>query len=91
MEQLSHSVATPFGYTPLGKELGHTGDSPMADDIYNGTLYHEALYDEAINTIVIQLIKHPAIQQILSPLVTEEDFKSAFKCVPKNTPSSYSG
>jgi hypothetical protein len=40
VEQLSHSGATLLGYTPLGKELGHTGDSHTADDIYNGTLYH---------------------------------------------------
>jgi hypothetical protein len=77
--------------TPLGKELGHTGDSHMADEIYNGTLDNEALNDKAINAIVIQLRKHPAIQQILSPIVTEEDFKSAFKCVPEKTASSYSG
>jgi hypothetical protein len=65
VDQFSHAGATPFGYTPLGKEFGHTGDSHMADDIYNGTLDHEALYDEFINAIVNQLIKHPAIQQIL--------------------------
>jgi hypothetical protein len=82
---------TPFGYTPLGKEIGHTGNSHMADDIYNGTLDREALEDEAINAIVTQLRKHPAIQQILSPIVTEEDFKSAFKYVPENTAPSYSG
>jgi hypothetical protein len=40
VEQFSHAVATPFGYTSLGQELGHTGDSRMADDIYNGTLDH---------------------------------------------------
>jgi hypothetical protein len=91
MEQLSHEGATPFGYTPLGKELGHTGDSRMADDIYNGTLDHEALDDEAITDIVNQLIKHPAIQKILSPIITEEYFKSAFKCLPEKTASSFSG
>jgi hypothetical protein len=75
----------------LGKELGHTGDWSMADDIYNGTLDHEALDDEAINAIVIQLRKHPVIQQIMLPIVKEEDFKRAFKCVPEKTASSYSG
>jgi hypothetical protein len=91
VEQFSHAGATHFGYTPLGKELGHTGDSPMADDIYNGTLDHEALDDEAINANVDKLRKHPAIQQILSPIVTEEDFKSVFKCVPEKAASSFSG
>jgi hypothetical protein len=56
VEKFSHAGATPFGYTPLGKELGHTGDSRMADNIYNGTLDHEALDDEDINAIVNQLI-----------------------------------
>jgi hypothetical protein len=85
VEQFSHAWSTPFGYTPLGKELDHTGDSHMADDIYNGTLDHEALGNEAINTIVNQLRKHPAIQQIISPIITGEDLKSALKCVPENT------
>jgi hypothetical protein len=91
VKQLSHAGSTPFGYTPLGKELGHTGDSRMADDIFNGTLDHAALDDEAINAIVNQLRKHPAIQQILSSIITEEDFKSAFKCVPEKIASSFSG
>jgi hypothetical protein len=38
IEQFSHARATPFGYTDLGKDLGHTGDSQMAQDIYDGTL-----------------------------------------------------
>jgi hypothetical protein len=91
VEQFSHTGAMPFGYTPLGNELGYTSDSYMVDDIHNGTLYHEALDDEAINAIVTQLRKHPAIQQIILPIVTEEDFKSAFKGVPEKTASSYSG
>jgi hypothetical protein len=92
VEQFSHAGSTPFGYTPRGKELDHTDDSPMADEKYNGSLNHQALWnDEAMNAIVIQLRKHPAIQHILSPIVTEEDFKSAFNGVPENTASSYSG
>jgi hypothetical protein len=90
VEQFSHAGATPFGYTPLGKELGHTGDSPMADKIYNGTIDHEALNDKAANAIVIQLRKYPEIQQIISPIVRKEDLKSAFKCVPENMALSYS-
>jgi hypothetical protein len=38
IEQFSHAGDTPFGYTPKGEELGRTGDTHMADDIYNGTL-----------------------------------------------------
>jgi hypothetical protein len=91
VEQLSHAGATPFGYTDLGKDLGHTGDSQMAQDIYDGTLEHDALSDGSINAIVVQLRKHPAIDNILKPVVTPEDFKSAFKCVPEKTASSFSG
>jgi hypothetical protein len=40
---------------------------------------------------VNQLRKHPAIQHILSPIITEENFKSAFKCVTEKTASSFSG
>jgi hypothetical protein len=48
VEQFSHAGATPFGYTDLGKELGHTGDSQMVQDIYEGNLEHAALSDSAI-------------------------------------------
>jgi hypothetical protein len=33
IEQFSHAGDTPFGYTPLGDELDHTGDTPMVNDI----------------------------------------------------------
>jgi hypothetical protein len=38
VEQFSLAGETPFGYSPLGKELGYTGDSEMADAIHEGTL-----------------------------------------------------
>jgi hypothetical protein len=81
VEQFSLAGETPFGYSPLGKELGHTGDSEMADAIHEGTLEHEALSDAAINAVVKQLRKHPALEKILNPAVTEYDFKLAFKFV----------
>jgi hypothetical protein len=87
VEQFSHAGSTPFGDTPLGKELGHTDDSSMTDTIHNGIIDHEALNDDDINAIVTQLRK----QKIILPIVTEEDLKSAFKCVPEKTASSYSG
>jgi hypothetical protein len=52
VEQFSHAGATPFGYTELGKDLVHTGDSQMAQDIYDGTLEHDALSDGSIYAIV---------------------------------------
>jgi hypothetical protein len=51
IEQFSHAGYTPFGYTPLGEKLGHTGDTPMADDIYNGTLEHRSLTDHVSASI----------------------------------------
>jgi hypothetical protein len=91
MEQFSHAVNTPFGYTLLGEELGHLGDTQMAEDILDGTLENEALRDEEIQELVKQLRQHPAIQQIIKPIIMVEDFKLAFKCVPEKTASSYSG
>jgi hypothetical protein len=38
IEQFSHAGVTPFRYTDLGKELGHTGDSQMAQSIFEGTI-----------------------------------------------------
>jgi hypothetical protein len=91
VEQFSHAGANPFGYTDLGKDMVHTGDSQMDQDIYDGTLQHDALSDEAIYAIVVQLQKHPAIDKILKPVVSPEDFKSAFKFVPEKTASSFLG
>jgi hypothetical protein len=91
IEQFYHSGATPSGYTDLGKELGHTGDSQMVQSIFEGALEHIALSNSEIQAIVEQLRKHHAIDNILKPVVTPEDFKSAFKCVPEKTASYLSG
>jgi hypothetical protein len=63
----------------------------MAQDILDGMLEHEALRYDAIQAKVKQLRQHPAIQQIIEPIITVEDFKSAFECVPEKTASYYSG
>jgi hypothetical protein len=91
VEQFSHAGATPFGFTDGGRELGHTGDSAMAEEILEGTLDHECMKNEAIRAIVQQLKRHPTIQGILTPIVSAKDFQSCFKCVPEKTASSYSG
>jgi hypothetical protein len=91
IEQFSHAGKTPFGYSDLGAELGHTGDSQMANDILKGTLQHECLSNEAIREIVNQLREHPMVQQIWKPVATPEDFTSCFKWVPEKAASSYSG
>jgi hypothetical protein len=91
VEQFSHAGATPLGYTDLGRELGHTEDTPMAEAILDGTFEHESLTDEALAAILKQLRKHPNVQESIQPIATEADFKSAFKCVPKKTASSFYG
>jgi hypothetical protein len=91
VEQFSHAGATPFGYTELAKDLGHTYASDMAESIPNGTLEHECMENEAIRAIVGHLKRHRTIQGILSPIVTTKDFQSCFKYVPENTASLYSG
>jgi hypothetical protein len=91
VEKFSLAGETPFGYSPLGKELGHTGDSEMAEAIHEGTLEHEALSDAAINAVVKQLRKHPALDKVLKPAVTKNNFKSAFNCERGKKASSYSG
>jgi hypothetical protein len=63
----------------------------MANDIFEGTLQHECLSNEAIRAIVNQLREHQMVQQIWKPIVTPEDFTSCFKCVPEKTASLYSG
>jgi hypothetical protein len=51
VEQFSHAGATPFGYTYIVKELGHTGYSAMAEAILDGMLEHECMKDEAVRAI----------------------------------------
>jgi hypothetical protein len=91
VEQFSHAGATPLGYTELGRELGHTGDTPIAEAILEGTFVHDSLSGDALAAIVQQLRKHPSVTESIQPIVTEADFKSAFKCVPEKTASSFYG
>jgi hypothetical protein len=57
----------------------------MAEDILDGTLYHDFMKYYAIRAIVQQLKRHPTIQGILTPIVSAKDFQSCFKCVPEKT------
>jgi hypothetical protein len=63
----------------------------MAEAILDGTFEHDSLSDDALAAIVKQLRKHPAVRKNILPIVTVADFKSAFKCVPDKTASSFSG
>jgi hypothetical protein len=63
----------------------------MANAILDCTLVHQSLTDEALAVILQQLPKDPNVQEIIEPINTEADFKSAFKCVPEKTASSFSG
>jgi hypothetical protein len=91
IEQFAHAGATPLGYTDMGREIGHTGETPMAEAILDGNFEHESLTDKALAAILQQLRKHPNVQEVIQPIITEAYFKSAFKCVPEKTASSFSG
>jgi hypothetical protein len=91
VKQVSHAGATPLGYIELCGELGHTGDTPMAEAILDGNFEHESLTEKALAATLQQLRRHPNVQGIIQPIITEADFKSAFKCVPKKTTSYFSG
>jgi hypothetical protein len=90
VEQFSHAGATPLVYTELDQALGHTGDTTMSEAIIKGTFEDDDLSDDALSAIVKQLWKHPAVRQILNPIVTEEDFKLTFKCFPEMKALSFS-
>jgi hypothetical protein len=62
----------------------------MIDAILEDTFKHEALSDSALAAIVKQLCQHPAVQKIINPIVTEDDFESASKYIPENTALSFS-
>jgi hypothetical protein len=55
VKQFSHAGATPLGHTDLGRELGHTGETPMAEAILDGTFEQDSLTDEALAAILKQL------------------------------------
>jgi hypothetical protein len=48
----------PFGYTPLGDEVGHTCQA-----ILDGTVEQPVLSNETLHSIVKTLGQHPVIQQ----------------------------
>jgi hypothetical protein len=91
VEQFSHAGETPLGYTKLGHELDHTGDTHMAEAILEGTFVRDSLSNYALAAIVKQLRNHPAVTEIIQPIVTEAGFNLAFKCVPEKTASSFFG
>jgi hypothetical protein len=63
IEQLSHARKTPFGYSELGAESGHTGYSQMANDMLESTVHQECLSNEASRAIMNHLREHPVVQQ----------------------------
>jgi hypothetical protein len=60
----------------LGKDLGNTGDTPMADATYNGMLEHISQTDHVIKAIAKQLRKYPLLTKMINTVVTTEDFIS---------------
>jgi hypothetical protein len=91
VEHFSHAGATSLGYTELGRELGHTVYTTIDEVILDGNFEHDSLSDDALAVIIKQLRKHPAVRKNIMSIVTEADFKSAFKCVPDKTAFSFSG
>jgi hypothetical protein len=81
VEQFFHEGKTPFGYTEVGDALGHAGDSPLAEDILDEKSDHPAVTDEALHAIVKQPRRHPVIQNIIKPVITVEDFRSAVNII----------
>jgi hypothetical protein len=56
----------------------------MAQAIYDGNLEHAALSDSAIQAIIEQLCKHPAIEKMINPVVTPEDLeKNSIETTPQ--------
>jgi hypothetical protein len=43
----------------------------MAEAILDGTFKHDSLTDEALAAILKQLWKHPNVQEIIQPVITE--------------------
>jgi hypothetical protein len=93
VEHFSPVGVTPLGYIELGQALRHTGtgDIPMAKAILECSFEHEELFDSTLATIVNHLHQHAAVWQIVNPIITEEEFKSAFTCIPEKKASSFSG
>jgi hypothetical protein len=52
----------------------------MAASILKCTLDNKRMEDKAIRVIAEQLNRHPAIQGILTSIVTAKDFQACFKC-----------
>jgi hypothetical protein len=75
-------------WTYPGRELGHTGDIAMTEEILDWTLDHDCMKYDTIRAICQQLKRHPTIQGILTPTVSAKDLQSCFKCVPEKTASS---
>jgi hypothetical protein len=62
----------------------------MAEAIIDGTFEHDYLSNDILAAIVKQLRKHLAVREIIMPIITEAEFKSAFKCVQEKTASIFS-
>jgi hypothetical protein len=63
----------------------------MAKEILECTFEHEEISDSTLVVIVKEMWHHPAVRKLINPIVTEEDFKSAFKYVPEKMASLFSG
>jgi hypothetical protein len=68
------SGTTPFGHTTLGRSLGPTGDSPLADSILDGYFSHP---NRAVSAFTQQLRRHGHFTDIPAAKITEKQFSRA--------------
>jgi hypothetical protein len=77
-----------FGHTVLGRSLGPTGDSYIADVILNGSFSHP---NRAVNAFTQQLCRCGHCPDILATRITEKQFSRAFGGLREKYASSPSG
>jgi hypothetical protein len=82
------SGTTPFGHMVLGRSLGPTGDSPLADLILNGSSSHP---NRAVNAFTQQLCHRSHCPDIPAARITEKQFSRAFGGLRDKSASSPSG
>jgi hypothetical protein len=82
------SGTTPFGHTALGRSLGPTGDSPLADSILDGSLSHP---NHALIGFTQKLCRRSHFQDIPAARITKKPFSRAFGGLREKSASSPSG
>jgi hypothetical protein len=82
------SVSTPFGHTPLGRLLGDTCDSPLAESIPDESFTRHNLVVRALTS---HLQRRPIFPDIPSTNISERTFSRAFGGLREKSSVSPSG